>query len=329
MTKRWLLAAVMVAACVAPALTAVPNRDAAPASAEEQTILQAEKDQPEPGWSDMASGRNHADRHWVIPIGRESESALILQRGGNTWRNVRNGPLALAAGTALLLALLGVVGLWGLVGPAKEPQPSGRRMLRFTGWQRLVHWTTAIAFLLLAFTGVLLLFGKKLLLPLIGHQAFAVLAVASKYVHNVAGPFFVVCTVVMFFTFVRKNVFERADWHWLRRGGGLLTHQHPPAPYFNAGEKLWFWSGVTVLGLVMSVTGLVLDFVVLGQTRYLLQWANYLHLGASALYMAAAMGHIYLGTVGTPGAYTAMRHGTVDESWARMHHALWVDRTLE
>jgi formate dehydrogenase subunit gamma len=35
------------------------------------------------------------------------------------------------------------------------------------------------------------------------------------------------------------------------------------------------------------------------------------------------MGHIYIGTLGTPGAYHAMRHGTVDEEWAREHHELW------
>jgi formate dehydrogenase subunit gamma len=73
------------------------------------------------------------------------------------------------------------------------------------------------------------------------------------------------------------------------------------------------------------VTGLVLDFVNFGQTRYVLQIADYLHLGGATLYMVGAMGHIYLGTVGTPGAYEAMRHGTVDANWARIHHELWYD----
>jgi formate dehydrogenase subunit gamma len=96
-----------------------------------------------------------------------------------------------------------------------------------------------------------------------------------------------------------------------------------PAGYFNAGEKLWFWGGVTLLGLLMSVTGLILDFVNFGQTRYILQIADVLHIAGAALYIVAAMGHIYIGTLGTPGALQAMLHGTVDEEWARAHHEYW------
>ncbi|HZY18278.1 MAG TPA: formate dehydrogenase subunit gamma [Ramlibacter sp.] len=319
----------LLGAATLAATAAVPNEDASPAYAEEQTILQIEKDSPEPGWTSMQSGRNHRDRHWIVPIGRESESDLILQRGGNTWRNIRNGPLGLASGAILLAAMLAILLLWRLVGPAEAPPPSGRPMLRFNRTQRIVHWTTAISFLLLALTGVLILFGKKTLLPLIGHDAFSWLAIVSKYVHNVVGPFFIASSVVMFLTFLRDNFFDRSDWAWLRSGGGLFGQGHPPAGYFNAGEKAWFWGGVVLLGLLMSATGLVLDFVVFGQTRYLLQLANYLHIAGATLYIAAAMGHIYLGTVGTPGAYHAMRHGTVDENWARTHHSLWYEKVRE
>jgi formate dehydrogenase subunit gamma len=127
----------------------------------------------------------------------------------------------------------------------------------------------------------------------------------------------------MFFTFVQRNIPRRWDWEWIKKGGGLVTHQHIPAGFFNAGEKLWFWGGVTLLGLLMSVTGLVLDFVTFGQTRYILQWADYLHIVGATLYIVGAMGHIYIGTLGTPGAYHAMRHGSVDEEWARAHHEYW------
>src|SRR4051812_43042550 len=72
-----------------PAHAAVPNKDAVPAYAEEQTILQLEKDTPEPGWGSAASGRQHFDRHFILPFGTQSEQDLILQRGGNTWRVLR------------------------------------------------------------------------------------------------------------------------------------------------------------------------------------------------------------------------------------------------
>lgn len=310
-----------------PAGAAVPHREAVPAYAEEQTILQQEKDTPEPGLLDLASGRRHFDRHFLVPFGRDSEQDLILQRGGNTWRTLRNGPLALASGTILLLTSLAFLALWRMVGSVSREAPhTGRRILRFGGWERLVHWTTAISFLLLAFTGLVILFGKQLLIPLVGHAVFSWLAIASKYVHNFVGPFFILCSVLLFFTFVRRNFFRRGDWRWLRTFGGMRSGQHVPAGFFNPGEKLWFWGGVVLLGLVMSGTGLILDFVNLKPTRYLIQLANSLHLAGATFYIAAAMGHIYLGTVGTPGAYEAMRHGSVDEGWAREHHGEWYEQ---
>jgi formate dehydrogenase subunit gamma len=309
-----------------PARAAVPHEDAVPAYAEEQTILQTEKDTPEPGWTSPASGRVHIDRHYLGQYG-ETEGTVILQRGGNTWRYLRNGPLAAISGFLLLVVPLAIFGFYLMVGPARIAHPeSGRRMIRFNLWQRIIHWATAITFLVLALTGLIIMFGKQILLPLIGHDPFSWVAIVSKYLHNFVGPLFVLCSILMFFTFVRENLFRRWDWHWIKRGGGLVTHEHIPAGYFNAGEKLWFWGGVTLLGLLMSVTGLVLDFVNFGQTRYILQIADMLHIVGAGLYIVAAMGHIYIGTIGTPGAYHAMRHGTVDEEWARAHHEIWYEQ---
>jgi formate dehydrogenase subunit gamma len=308
------------------AQAAVPHESAVPAYAEEQTILQTEKDTPEPGWTSSASGREHIDRHFLGQYG-ESEGNVILQRGGNTWRVLRNGPLATISGFVLLAVPLMILGFYLMVGPARIEQPeSGRRLVRFNLWQRLIHWATAITFLILAATGLIIMFGKNVLLPLIGHDPFSWVAIISKYLHNFVGPLFVLCSILMFFTFLRENLFRYWDWEWIKRGGGLVTHEHIPAGYFNAGEKLWFWGGVTLLGMLMSASGLVLDFVNFGQTRYILQMANYLHIAGASLYIAAAMGHIYIGTLGTPGAYHAMRHGTVDEEWARAHHEIWYEQ---
>ncbi|MBC7453099.1 MAG: formate dehydrogenase subunit gamma [Massilia sp.] len=306
-----------------PLLAEVPHRAAKPAYAEEQTILQTEKNTPERGFGAAASGKVHSDRHFLGQYGA-NEGAVILQRGGNTWRLLRNGPIAMSAGFLLLVTPLLILGLYLAVGPAHAIEhESGRRLDRFNRWQRWVHWATAFSFLALALSGLLLLFGKNVLLPWMGHNAFSWVALLSKLVHNFVGPLFVVCSVIMFATYVRKNFFQRADWLWIKQGGGLVSHKHIAAGYFNAGEKIWFWGGVVVLGLLMSVTGLILDFVNFGQTRYVLQIAHYLHLGGATLYMVGAMGHIYIGTLGTPGAYEAMRHGSVDSNWAKAHHELW------
>jgi formate dehydrogenase subunit gamma len=305
----------------------VPNKKAVPAYAEEQTMLQIEGDSrvPEPGFLSPDSGRVHIDRHYLGQYG-ESEANVIVQRGGNTWRVLRNGPIAAVAGAILLVVPLLIFGFYQAVGPARLDHPeSGRRIERFTAWERLIHWATAISFLTLAITGLIIMYGKKLLLPWMGHEFFSWVAIISKYLHNFVGPLFVACSVLMFFTFVRRNFWRKIDWQWIKQGGGLVSHKHVPAGFFNAGEKAWFWFGVTLLGLLMSATGLVLDFVTFGQTRYILQVADYLHVAGATLYIAAAMGHIFIGTWGTPGAYEAMRHGTVDEEWARAHHLAWYE----
>lgn len=309
------------------AAAGVPNDRAQPAYAEEQTILQAEADsrQPEPGLGDAASGRVHIDRHYLGQYG-ESESTVIVQRGGNTWRMLRNGPMATIMGALLVLALLAIVVFYRVVGPIRADAPdTGRKLVRFNGWERAVHWATAITFVILAVTGLIIMFGKVLLLPWMGNSVFFALAWLSKYLHNFVGPLFIVSSVLMFITFLSRNYYNRNDMVWFKKSGGMFSHTHVKAGFFNAGEKTWFWLGLTVLGLLMSVTGLILNFVNFGQTRYVLQVANYLHIAGATVYLITAMGHIYIGTIGTPGAYHAMRHGTVDESWARAHHEGWYD----
>ncbi len=327
-----LLIAFMLLLFAAAAWAAVPHESAKPAYAEEQTILQQEKDAPEPGWMSPDSGRRHIDRNYIVPPGLMPEQDVVLQRGGNTWRLLRNGPLATITGTILLVVPFLLLIFYKVVGPARPSPESGRRLQRFTAWERLVHWTTAITFVILALTGIIVMFGKVTLLPLIGHDAFSWVAIISKYLHNFIGPLFIIASILMFFAFVNRNFFRHWDWNWIKKGGGIATHQHVPAGFFNAGEKLWFWGGVVFLGLIMSISGLMLNFPYFlntasdfGITRYLLQWANYFHIGAGALYMALTMGHAYIGTVGTPGAYEAMRYGTVDEEWAQQHHEIWYD----
>jgi formate dehydrogenase subunit gamma len=325
---RRALLALMLALLLPAAWAGVPNKTAVPAYAEEQTIMQAERGSraPEPGMGSAESGKVHFDRHYIGQYGNK-EGDVILQRGGNSWRVLRNGLFATTSGVLLVLALIAIALFYFAVGPARLDRPeTGRTIVRFSNWERLVHWATAISFLVLAATGLIVLFGKVVLMPWMGRGVFSTLAYLSKYLHNFFGPLFIFCSVVMFLTFLNRNFFSKLDWQWIRQGGGMVTHTHVRAGFFNAGEKAWFWLGVTLLGLVMSISGLILDFVNFGQTRYVLQMANYLHLAGATFYIIAAMGHIYIGTLGTPGAYHAMRYGTVDEEWAREHHQAWYEQ---
>jgi formate dehydrogenase subunit gamma len=86
---------------------------------------------------------------------------------------------------------------------------------------------------------------------------------------------------------------------------------------------------MVVLGTIVSVTGLILDFPNWNQGRELMQQANVIHAIGAILFMAGSLGHIYLGTIGWAGAYRAMRDGYVDEQWAREHHALWYEEVKQ
>jgi formate dehydrogenase subunit gamma len=247
---------------------------------------------------------------------------------GEAWRQYRNGPLTRIGGWLLVLALIGAVAAYFIFGTVRLKEPrTGRLIERFTAFERAAHWTTAISFVILALSGLTMLFGKYVLLPLFGHTLFGWLTYALKNLHNFVGPVFTVSLVVVFVLFVKDNFPRMADVRWILTLGGMIGKKHASAGRFNAGEKMWFWGGVVVLGLIVSASGFVLDYLVPGieTTRGNMQIANVIHVIGAVLIAAASLGHIYMGTVGQEGAYEAMRTGYVDDTWAREHHDLWYD----
>ena len=269
-----------------------------------------------------------------------AETGVLIQRfvqypgsqfttAGEAWRQVRNRWLIPYGGALLIIVLLTLaIFYWrkGPLGHATGDSGAGR-IERFTPFERATHWANAIAFVLLAISGIVMAFGKHFLLPLMGGTLFGLLSYGLKTLHNFVGPLFAVTLVIMFFTFLRDNLPRAGDWNWLRRGGGMLSGQEVPSHRFNAGEKIVFWGGVLLLGIFVVASGLVLDRLIpgVGETRGEMQVAHMVHAVASVLMMAMFIGHIYIGTIGIRGAYRSMRTGYVDEAWAREHHALWYD----
>ena len=180
--------------------------------------------------------------------------------------------------------------------------------------------------MILAVSGIIMLFGKHVVLPVFGYGLFSWLAIIGKNLHNFVGPLFVFCTIITFVTFVRDNIWRAIDFKWIRTFGGMLSGHDVPSGRFNAGEKIWFWFGVLLLGIIVSASGLVMDFPNFGQGRAVMQVANVTHAIAATLFIAAGLGHIYLGTVGMNDAYQAMRTGYVDEVWAKEHHRIWYEQ---
>ncbi|MDP1649599.1 MAG: formate dehydrogenase subunit gamma [Rubrivivax sp.] len=247
---------------------------------------------------------------------------------GEAWRQVRNNWIIPYGGSLILIVALAIALFYWRRGPmGGHMADTGRRIERFTALERAVHWSVAIAFVILAVSGIVMAFGKFFLLPVMGATLFGWLSYALKTVHNFAGPLFAVALVILIITFFRDNMPRAGDTIWLKKGGGFLSGEEVPSGRFNAGEKIVFWGGVIVLGVVVVASGLVLDKLVpgFGDTRGQMQIAHIVHGVASALMMAMFLGHIYMGTIGMRGAYQAMRTGYVDEAWAQEHHALWYD----
>ena len=247
---------------------------------------------------------------------------------GEAWRQVRNNIIIPYGGSLLLIVAVAIAIFYFSKGTIQlHGQETGRKIERFTAFERAAHWTNAIAFVTLAISGLVMAFGKFFMLPVMGSTLFGWLTYALKNIHNFVGPLFAVSLVIVIFTFFKDNLPSKEDIKWILGGGGLLSGKEIPSHRFNAGEKVVFWAGVFLLGLVVVASGLVLDKLIpgLAYLRADMQIAHMIHASAAVIMMVLFMGHIYMGTLGMSGAYQAMKTGYVDETWAKEHHELWYD----
>ena len=247
---------------------------------------------------------------------------------GEAWRQMRNWWILPYGGALLVIVVLAIGLFYWRRGPIGHATNTGSRFIeRFTYFERAAHWSNAIAFCVLAISGLVMAFGKFSLLPLTGGLLFGWLTWFLKTAHNFFGPLFAVSLVIVFFTFLRSNWPGRGDLTWLLKGGGLFGGEEPPSGRFNFGEKIVFWGGVFLLGSIVVGSGLVLDKLIPGllYVRDDMQLAHIIHSIAAVLIMVVFIGHIYIGTFGMRGSYSAMKTGYVDEAWAQEHHALWYD----
>jgi len=282
-----------------------------------------------PGWNNPPDwgGVSEQKQYASVP-GREYN--VLIQGTGKEWRAFRNGPLTRYGGYffALVLAVLTVFYL--AVGPLKvHDQPTGRLIERFNAVERASHWTMAISFIFLGLTGIVMFFGKHIVLPWLGYSGFSWLTIVSKNIHNFVGPLFIFALLVSFLLFVKDNLLRSYDWVWIRHFGNMYQKVEVPSGRFNGMEKVWFWGGLVLLGATLATTGLILDFPNWNQTREAMQVSNIIHVIAAMLFIAGGLAHAYMGTLAVEGAYTAMRRGYVDEAWARQHHALWYEEVRQ
>ena len=253
------------------------------------------------------------------------ETGVLIQSWGDTWRRIRNGPVMFYGGWLVLLVLAAILGFYAIFGPVKlHDRPTGRLIQRFSRADQIVHWSVAISFCVLGLSGLIMFFGKHVLLPVIGYTLFGWLTALSKNLHNFIAPVFIVAVVALIVLFAKDNLPKAYDLKFLLNAFAVMAKgKHIPTGRFNGGEKVWFWGGVVVLSVIVTWSGLILLFPNFDQTRHLMQLAWIWHAPAALLYISISFGHIYLGTIGLEGSYQAMRTGYVDESWAKEHHEYW------
>ncbi len=329
MSATGLAAAIVLFSPPAEAQRAVgqPRNTAGPAGAEEWRLI-----------------RHGAEGEVAIP----NKMAGVLIQPGQVFREWHNGKLTRwgAIGELGVIALLAIFFL--IRGRIRiRGGWSGRVVTRFNDFERFVHWLVAGSFVVLGLSGLNMLYGRYVIRPLIGAYLFARLTEIGKLLHNYLAFAFMVGIVLMFLMWVKDNLPSRADWAWLRHGGGLFGKRsaEPPAWKFNAGQKILFW--VVILGGVsVALSGWTLlfpfryhwfsqSFAALNLIGFHLptaltplaeaQLAELWHAAVGLMFIALIFGHVYLGTIGMEGAFDAMATGDVDANWAKEHHPLWAE----
>ncbi len=263
------------------------------------------------------------------------ETNVLFNPEGQNWRQIRNSWIANYGGWGLTVVVLLILAFFVLRGRVDLDEPlSGETVPRWSFGERCVHWYTAILFVALAITGLSLLFGRVLLIPLLGKAGFALWADFCISLHNMVGPFFALGPILMFFLWLRHNIPTTTDVKWFLVGGGMIGKAHPSAGKANGGEKVWFWI-VILLGLgAVCFTGFALigwveQYFGVVQTREVSQTMHTWHAVASLVWIAIFFGHAYIGTIGSEGSINAMTKGRVSVEWAKQHHDLWYEQVKD
>jgi formate dehydrogenase subunit gamma len=269
---------------------------------------------------------NRIEGRCTIP---DQKACTIEQPAGRDWRQFHEVTLKWI-GAISILGMLGLLVAFYLIrGMVRiEAGRSGRTLVRFSAFERFVHWMTATCFVVLGLSGLNITFGKGLLLPLIGPEAFSTWSQWAKYAHNYLSFPFTFGVVLIFLMWIAWNLPTKVDVEWIKEGGGIVGHKHPHASRFNAGQKLIYW-WVVGAGAAIAASGYVLMFPFYATDIADMQWAQIVHGVSAMLFVAVMLAHVYIGTVGMEGAFEGMWDGTVDANWAKEHHDLWYEQEVQ
>lgn len=192
---------------------------------------------------------------------------------------------------------------------------------RYSASERFNHWIVALAFIMLAASGLALF-----------HPAFFFLTGLfgggpwTRILHPFIGVVMFVFFLGMMFRFWRHNRITAADRQWMAHLGDVLkkrAERLPEVGRYNAGQKYLFKLMVLTV-LLLLVTGVIIwrPYFAPAFSVPVLRWAVLLHAVAAWLLMAGILIHIYA-ALWVKGTIRAMTRGTVTRAWARHHHPGW------
>ncbi len=256
------------------------------------------------------------------------EHGVLISTPGQTWYILKEKWMSPAGAVAIFGSIAFVTLMYIVIGPLMLSAPrTGRKVKRWSRLDRALHWSMAFTFLTLAFSGLMLVYGKHFLKPYIPTELWGFIIMLAKQYHNYIGPIFGVLLVCVLVKWWRKSIFKKVDFVWFMKLGGMVgKHKgsHPSAEFSNAGEKALFWL-LIIVGAVVAASGLILDFPIFGQTRRDMELSNLVHMLAALVLICGFVFHIYIGLFGMEGALEGMVTGEVDETWAKEHHDLWYE----
>ena len=193
---------------------------------------------------------------------------------------------------------------------------------RYSGRERITHWILALAFVLVAVSG-LALFHPALywLSNLLGGGTW------TRILHPYVGLVMFVAFALLGIAVAKYNRLDANDRIWLRNMRYVATNDESKLPEvgrYNAGQKLLFY-GLTACMILLLLSGIVMwrslfsGYFSVG----LIRLASLVHAATAFALVCAIMLHAYFGISWAAGSMRAMTRGVVSPGWAWRHHRTW------
>ena len=253
----------------------------------------------------------------ILEYGKENSSTL-----GPLFTSLQSGSLRMIF-LGILLGVPCVFLVHYLIWGPKVFSHAGKKIYIFSFFKRVVHWVSALAFMVLVPTGVMIVFGK--------YFGGGTPVEIARHLHGMATIFFLISVIPMFLFWVTEMLPTFDDIKWMFILGGYLSKekQEIPAGKFNAGQKMWFWLA-TAGGVVMIATGAAMflqDFdygiaKVFGLSQIdLLRAAAIIHSVLALPIIAFFFAHVYMSLFAIKGAIQSMITGYKEEDEVRFLHS--------